>query len=1392
MRNARTCVAVAALALTLPLGGLAQTPGTVTFRVTTSDPAGNYNGYVLAIWITDGSGTFIKTMKETSLSTRDRYLYAWIANSSKNIVDAITSATIKTTLTQTLTWGCTNLAGALVADGDYRIRCELTDQNGQGPITPVDHIRFTKGPAPVTMTPANSGPFSAMQLTFTPTFVPHDIALSRIEAPAGGVVGATLAVDVTVTNQTATAESDIGITLRNATTGATIGSQTVASLAGMAVATRTFSWDTTGLDAGDCTLEAEAVPVNGETDTGDNILRSVVTLREPSHDVAVTAVAAPAWTAPGTTPAVTVTVTNAGTFAESFTVTLTNLTDRTGIGSLPVTALAAGAAQNKVFTWNTAGRRAGPHLLMAEASSVPGEIVRGNNALRQWTAVATGAVSRTLVAMGGPWAYNDTGRDLHGTPWKEPAYYDGLWRTGAAELGYGDGDEATVLSSGGNPTNVYPCYYFRHAFVADAVPTSLAAGVVRDDGVVVYLNGHEALRGNMPAGDTAYAQWATADVGGSDETTVFAFTLDPRLVVPGRNVIAAELHQSGRSSTDISFNLSLTGDVPAWPAVPDAAVTAVRVAGTAAPGDRVPVTVTVANRGNVREGVTVSLTNLTAHAAIGTATLADLMPGDSAQTSFQWNTLGCAPGTHLLRAQAVGAAGDANPANDALTATGAVVSASLAADNLAAQGSLGGFCAAVAAAPGLAVVGEGASIAVVDISTPAAPVLSGRLALSGVVEGLALAGSHAYAACGAAGVFVIDLSQPLAPAYRATHDTPGDASAVAAAAGRLYVADGVGGLRVLDLSTPAAPRVIGTFPTVGPARAVAVSGDTAYVLDHHNGLLVLNVSDPASVTRLGSLPGLGFGQALAVSGSTLYAGTGDGDVVAIDVASPAAPARLGALRLAAPVRGLAVSGAVLYAAAGRAGLCAVNVAQPATPALLTSVPPADEVAGVALSGPAAFVTDGFAGLQVLSLAAPEAPAAAGRYDAVTRARGVVVSNGVAYVAGGVRGVAVYNVTNPAAPALLARATSASNACDVALAGALLYVADGAYGLEIVNVATPAAPAHAGRFTAPGLGSVRRVGALDASAVLTDGHAVVRVSAAAPANPVATATYAPPGYAFDLTCAGGYVFLAAGRAGLVVLDAHTPGTLVYAGALPLDGLCTAVRVKGTLAHIAAAGRGWHTVDISRPAAPALVGMVSDTVTAIAPDQKRVVTAGTRLQVFDVSTPLTPVPLTSLGRLARAARLFAEGSVVYASQDDAGVAMVPIGPDLDADGLPDAWEQQIVDADPTDPIRSIADVLPGDDFDRDGLPNAQELAAGTSPTDSRSVFAVAAVALAGDAAQFVIRWYSTDGHRYSVRRAETLASGFAVVQGGLQATPPTNVYTAAVDTATGYFLITIDPP
>ena len=58
------------------------------------------------------------------------------------------------------------------------------------------------------------------------------------------------------------------------------------------------------------------------------------------------------------------------------------------------------------------------------------------------------------------------------------------------------------------------------------------------------------------------------------------------------------------------------------------------------------------------------------------------------------------------------------------------------------------------------------------------------------------------------------------------------------------------------------------------------------------------------------------------------------------------------------------------------------------------------------------------------------------------------------------------------------------------------------------------------------------------------------------------------------------------------------------------------------------------------------------------------------------------------------------------------------DTDDDGLPDSWEQQIIDYSQSDGIADIEDVLPEDDFDEDRSTNIVEYQKGTDPTNSDS--------------------------------------------------------------------------
>jgi hypothetical protein len=169
-----------------------------------------------------------------------------------------------------------------------------------------------------------------------------------------------------------------------------------------------------------------------------------------------------------------------------------------------------------------------------------------------------------LITSGSRWQYLDTGGDA-GTAWRFPGYDDRNWSNGLAQLGFQDGDEATVIRRvGTNGANTIT-FYFRQKFVVQnpTAFTNLALWLLRDDGGVVYLNGTEVYRSpSMPAAPAVITYQTLANAQGSSappDNTVDQANVSPALLLTGTNLVAVEIHQHRSDSSDVSFDFALTG-----------------------------------------------------------------------------------------------------------------------------------------------------------------------------------------------------------------------------------------------------------------------------------------------------------------------------------------------------------------------------------------------------------------------------------------------------------------------------------------------------------------------------------------------------------------------------------------------------------------------------------------------------------------------------------------------------------------------------------------------------------------------------------------------------------------------------------------------------------------
>lgn len=129
----------------------------------------------------------------------------------------------------------------------------------------------------------------------------------------------------------------------------------------------------------------------------------------------------------------------------------------------------------------------------------------------------------------------------------------------------------TIQPVGGNEGAL--AAYFRKTFATRGV------SIARDtwlrlrasDGVIVYLNGGEIFRRNMPQGPAVPETPAlkkVTDIAGE------VFSLAPveiarRLLLEGDNVIAAEVHSSGKADPDLYFDLELSANLASTQTPPE-------------------------------------------------------------------------------------------------------------------------------------------------------------------------------------------------------------------------------------------------------------------------------------------------------------------------------------------------------------------------------------------------------------------------------------------------------------------------------------------------------------------------------------------------------------------------------------------------------------------------------------------------------------------------------------------------------------------------------------------------------------------------------------------------------------------------------------------------------
>ena len=165
-----------------------------------------------------------------------------------------------------------------------------------------------------------------------------------------------------------------------------------------------------------------------------------------------------------------------------------------------------------------------------------------------WKKNAT--ATNQIVKLNDTWKYYDKGAAP--SNWTATSFNDSGWASGQAPLGYGMNGVKTTVSYGSDASRKNPTTYFRKTIKLDSEPTRSDIFLLNyqiDDGFIVYVNGREVARFQMPSGNVSFDSYASTYAG--DEPLTGTIEISSSLFKSGNNVIAVEIHNNKADSRDI-------------------------------------------------------------------------------------------------------------------------------------------------------------------------------------------------------------------------------------------------------------------------------------------------------------------------------------------------------------------------------------------------------------------------------------------------------------------------------------------------------------------------------------------------------------------------------------------------------------------------------------------------------------------------------------------------------------------------------------------------------------------------------------------------------------------------------------------------------------------------
>lgn len=599
-------------------------------------------------------------------------------------------------------------------------------------------------------------------------------------------------------------------------------------------------------------------------------------------------------------------------------------------------------------------------------------------------------------------------------------------------------------------------------------------------------------------------------------------------------------------------------------------------------------------------------------------------------------------------------------------------------ENWQMTGQVGGTTKALFREGDFLYLGSGLHVLVLDVTDPETiHVLGVSPLLPRFVESISSDGKgHLFVSCGSGGLAILNVSNPSVPTISGYLDTMGYTENAVSFGRYIVIADGPQGVQIADVSDIRNPVIVAEAYSLAYIYDVAIEGNTAYAAGGGSGLFTIDLSDPKQPVEAGLTQLNGCQYDAEIIAGRLYLAGAWGGVNVFDIGDPLVPTLASNMATTGWAMALANAGQDLLVLDGADGAMLCNIATE-VPVYVSAFTLDGFVAAGISDGKTAFLLDEQYGLMVVDYTVRSEPELISRWMQLTEGRRVTLNGTTAYVAGGLSGMHVIDLSDWKQPLETYWYNSDGGyVSNVLVSGETAYVSsfmDTDEPLAVFDVSSPLSPIELGSMPNDEalFNAAFRSIALDGEVVYVAGeHAALSIDVRDSANPQIMSRI-DSDIEPNSAAKSGNIFVTGGQ--LQIFDASDPRNLVLLSSMDNNTSGEAVTFLNDTTLLCAGEPGIWIVDLTDPANPVKTGELALSGSPMAIKMQGttgyICAAGDGIYVVDFSDITNPTIIETIFTLGTANDCWIDGDRLLVADSTAGLTLYERGADADLTTQPD---------------------------------------------------------------------------------------------------------------------------